>query len=301
MTADVFISLRQRLPSLRKTEKRIATFVLDNPSVVAGCTITELASLCETSQASVARFCQAVGYSGYKEFRLALVSSSSREEAAREHFRVADADIDPEDSAFDVVNKVAYQEVRAIEETARGLDLEALDAIVAAISAASRIDIIGAGSSGLTGQDLHQKLHRFGLTTYFWVDAHLALTSVALSSPTSVAIGISHSGLTVETYQALEIARAAGATTVAITNFPDSPLAELADHVLTTSARETPLRSGATASRIAQMALVDFLVVRLLQSQLDRAATSLRRTYEAVQPHRLSVSHHPSTPTDPAP
>lgn len=298
MTTDVFVALRQRLPALSKVERRIADFVLGDPDVVVSSTITELAALCDTSQASVARFCQAVGYGGYRDFRIALASASSREQAALEHFRVADADIAPGDSAFDVVSKVAYQEARAIEETARGLDLLALDAVVKAISGASRIDIIGAGASGLTGQDLHQKLHRFGLTTYFWVDAHLALTSVALSSPESVAVGISHSGLTVETYQALEIAKAAGATTVAITNFPESPIAELADHVLTTSARETRLRSGAMSSRIAQMALVDFLVVRLLQGHIDEANVSLRRTYNAVQHHRLDFEHHLPTRTD---
>jgi len=294
MTTDVLLALRQRIPTLSKAERRIAERILENPSIVIEGTIKELAVYCGSSQASVARLCQSVGFSGYRDFRMALASAVSREQADRDHFQVADADIDPVDSALDVVTKVAYQEARAIEETARALDLVALDRVVDAIRAAPRIDIFGVASSGLTGQDLHQKLHRIGFTSYCWTDTHLALTSVALSRPGCVAIGISHSGLSVETYHSLEVAKAAGATTVAITNFPESPLGTLADLVLATSARETRYRSGAMASRIAQMALVDFLVVRLLQGNYEAADESLRLTYDAVQAHRLDYGRSSS-------
>lgn len=50
-----------------------------------------------------------------------------------------------------------------------------------------------------------------------------------------------------------------GATTVAMTGLPDSPVGRLADHVLVTSARETQVRAGAMSSRMAQLAVVDFL------------------------------------------
>lgn len=35
------------------------------------------------------------------------------------------------------------------------------------------------------------------------------------------------------------------------------------------------------------MAIVDFVVVRLLQGEIDRAGELLRLTYDAVQDHRL--------------
>ena len=61
----------------------------------------------------------------------------------------------------------------------------------------------------------------------------------------------------------------------------------VADHLLVTSARESRYRTGAMSSRLAQMAIVDFVVVRLLQREMDRAGELLRRTYDAVQAHRL--------------
>ncbi|HTN58744.1 MAG TPA: MurR/RpiR family transcriptional regulator [Protaetiibacter sp.] len=287
MATDVLVRLRQALPTLRPAEQRIGRAVLENAGIVRDSTITELAKLCETSPATVARFCNALGFSGYPEFRMEVSTAAGREEAERARFSIGEGDIDPRDSVDDVVAKVAFQEALTIEQTAKALDREALDAVVSAIVAARRIDIFGVASSALTAQDLQQKLHRIGRVSYAWGDAHLALTSAALLDEDSVAIGISHSGLTLETVQALEVARAAGARTIAITNFPDSPLTERADLVLTTTARETRYRSGAMASRIAQLAVVDFMFVRIAQQLYDEMTSSLELTYNAVQSHRL--------------
>lgn len=287
MPTDVLIRLRQSLPTLRPAEQRIGRVVLASPGIVRDSTITELAKACQTSPSSVARFCNALGYSGYPEFRMEVSSATGREEAERARFSIGEGDIDPRDSVDEVVAKVAFQEALTIEETAKALDRVALDAVVAAIVGAKRIDIFGVASSALTGQDLQQKLHRIGLVSYAWVDPHLALTSAALLDSESVAIGISHSGLTLETVQALEVAANAGARTIAITNFPDSPLADRAELVLTTTARETRYRSGAMASRIAQLAVVDFMFVRIAQQLYDKMTESLALTYNAVQSRRL--------------
>ncbi|HEY6801541.1 MAG TPA: MurR/RpiR family transcriptional regulator [Agromyces sp.] len=288
---DVLVNLRQRIPGLRKAERRVAEAVLEHPALVVESTITQLAAACDTSPASVARMCRAAGFAGYKEFRIAFAAADSREQATRELFKVADAEISPDDSIADLVAKVAYQEARAIEDTARGIDVTALDAVASAVRAAPRIDIFGAGSSGLTAQDLQLKLHRIGIPGFCWSDTHLALTSAAITTPGSVAIGISHTGATLETNQLISLARSRGAITVAITNYPDSPLGASADHVLTTSAREAGFRTGAMSSRLAQMAIIDFLVVRLVQQDFGDASELLRSTYAAVQDHRIGDAH----------
>ncbi|QUB99287.1 MurR/RpiR family transcriptional regulator [Cellulosimicrobium cellulans] len=287
MTADGLVRIRQALPSLRPAEARIAEAVLADPAAVVGKTITELAALVGTSQATVVRFCRAVGYAGYPEFRIDLAQATSRRAVEQERANVAHGEIDPDDTLHDVVTKIAFHEARTIEETARMLDLDALEQVTAAVAQATRIDLFGVGSSGLTAQDLAQKLQRIGLLCFASPDPHVQLQSAALLADGAVAVGVSHSGLTVETNDALRIARDRGATTVAVTNFPESPLVEHADLVLTTTARETQFRSGALSSRIAQLALVDFLFVRVAQRLYDRTTANLRATYEAVQPHRL--------------
>ena len=73
------------------------------------------------------------------------------------------------------------------------------------------------------------------------------------------------------------LAAARGATTVGLTNFGGSPLAAAAGVVLTTAARELPLRSAATASRIAQLAVVDCLFVGVVQRSYDAAGGAAAR------------------------
>ena len=115
----------------------------------------------------------------------------------------------------------------------------------------------------------------------------MALTSAALLTPGDVAVAISHSGATQDTVDALALAQRNGATTVAVTNFPRSPLAALADHVLTTAARETTFRSGATASRLAQLTVVDCVFVGVAQRTYETSQRALELTHDAVLDRRV--------------
>ena len=148
------------------------------------------------------------------------------------------------------------------------------------------MDIFGVGAGGIVGLDLQQKLNRIGRVALGWTDAHAAWTSAATLQPGAVVVALSHSGSTIDTIEFLSIARAAGATTIAITNHDRSPLAEQADVVLTTAARETGFRSGALGSRIAQLMIVDCLFIGVAQANYEESMAAVRNTYAAVQRFR---------------
>lgn len=281
------VRIRSLLPGLAKAEQRVAHVVLDDPGGVARRSITEVADAAGTSETTVTRFCKAVGVSGYPELRIALAADTAR--AAARTDRDMGGDIDPSDDLAQVVGKVAFADARAVEETAEQLDVAALRQVVAAIANAGRVDVYGVGASAFVALDLQQKLHRIGRVCFAWSDTHIMLTSAAVLEPGDVAVGISHSGATTDTVEALREARAHGATTVAVTNFPRSPVAEVADHVLTTAARETTFRSGATASRIAQLTVIDCVFIGVAQRHRDNVLAALDTTYSAVRAHRLEV------------
>ena len=176
--------------------------------------------------------------------------------------------------------------------------------MVNALATATRIDIYGVGASGFVALDLQQKLQRIGRPAFAWPDPHMAITSAALRGAGDVAVGLSHTGTTVDTIDALREARAHGATTVAVTNFPWSPITEVADFVLLTAARETAFRSGAMTSRIAQLTVVDCLFVVLAQRDLPATKAALERTYAAAQAKRTRRARRaaPAPPSErPAP
>jgi len=208
--------------------------------------------------------------------------------------RVANAVLaDPGGVAAMTISELA--EVASTSETTvirfcKQIDVDALAKVVDAVVNAPRVDLYGFAASAFVALDLQQKLHRIRRVAFAWSDVHIALTSAALLGEGDVAIGISHTGTTVEVVEALEEAAKHGATTVAVTNFPRSPLAKMADLVLTTAARETTYRSGAMASRIAQLTVIDCLFIGVAQQVLPDARKALEETASAVRGHRLKGS-----------
>ena len=282
-TAPLLVRLHALRPSLSPAEDRVAEQVLADPRGAAAKTISELATAATTSETTVLRFCKRLGLSGYPRLRLALA-----EESARPRVRKASqTNISATDSMDDVIQKVAFVEASAVEETAQQLDRDLLAESAKLIAHAARIDIYGSGGSAVVAADLQQKLHRIGCLAFAWSDPHIALTSAALLGPRDFAIGISHSGTTRETIESMATAKANGARTMAITKFPLSPLAQTVDIVLTTVASETLLRSGDTASRIAALTVVDCLYIAVAQGHLRRARKAVRSTRAAVSAHRV--------------
>jgi DNA-binding MurR/RpiR family transcriptional regulator len=233
----------------------------------------------------VVRFCRAVGLKGYPDLRIKLAAASGGEDSSPT-WSGPDSDIGPGDSLADLVGKLGFTDARAVEDTIAQLDLKVLERAIDEVVGASAVDLYGVGASALIALDLQQKLHRIGHRVSAWPDADGALTSAALLGRGDLAIGISHTGATTSTIAALGEASDNGATTIAITNFPRSPIAEVADHVLTTAARETTFRSGAMSSRIAALTLVDCLFVGVAQRNYSRTTRALERTYTAVHRQR---------------
>ncbi|MCW2904641.1 MAG: transcriptional regulator, RpiR family [Streptosporangiaceae bacterium] len=276
------VRVRSLLPSLPPAERRVAQRVIDDPEAVANSTITELAHACGTSETTVIRFCRAIGFTGYPELRLTLATEAGRAQITSGG-RTVGSDISPEDTLEEIVEKVTFADARAVEETAAQLDVQELARVIDAVAAARRVDIYGVGASAFVAMDFQQKLHRIGRISYAWSDAHIMLTSAAVLESGDVAVGISHTGSTVDTIDALTVAKRRGATAVALTNFPKSPISEVADLVLTTAARETTFRSGATASRLAQLTVIDCVFVGVAQRTFGPTRSALEATYEAVR------------------
>ncbi|WP_205413206.1 MULTISPECIES: MurR/RpiR family transcriptional regulator [Amycolatopsis] len=281
------VRIRSLLPGLARAEQRVAKVVLDDPSAVARRSITEVALAASTSETTVTRFCKAVGVGGYPQLRIALAADTARSEARST--RNLGGEIAVDDDLAAVVGKVSFADARAVEETAEQLDIATLQRVIDLLADAGRTDVYGVGASAFVAADLQQKLHRIGRVCFAWSDTHIMLTSAAVLGAGDVAIGVSHTGATTDTVEALRVAREHGATTVALTNFPRSPITEVADYVLTTAARETTFRSGATASRIAQLTVIDCLFIGVAQRHMDSASAALEATRDAVGGHRLGV------------
>ncbi|WP_022883536.1 MurR/RpiR family transcriptional regulator [Glaciibacter superstes] len=269
--------------TLSPSTRRIADAIRENPSIVLGNTISELATLCQTSEASVVRFCQAIGMSGYSQLKISLATELGREFAQFGESLNYGSDIARTDSLQEMAVKISSLEILAIQETVAKLDFGAVARVVDALDAADRSILFGVGASHFIAEDLQHKLFRIGRNAFALNDAHEAWAGASLLTPNAVAIGFSHMGETKETVNFLRVAREEGAFTVAVTSARESSLVAAAEVSLFTEVRETTFRAGAMVSRIAQLAVVDCVFAGVAQRRFDDTVEALKRTRNATR------------------
>jgi DNA-binding MurR/RpiR family transcriptional regulator len=270
------LKIRSLYSSFSKTEKKVADYIFLNSDKIIYMSITEFAENCEVGETSIIRFCRRIGMKGYQEFKLILARESVN---PKENLH---ARINENDDIVEIINKITSVNIEAIQNTSEVLSVKALQRAVEAMLNCEKIDIYGVGASAFTAGDAKYKFMRIGLNCESFGDPHLQCISAVNLNEKSVAIGISYSGSTRDTVDSLSLAKKAGAFTIAITNYEKSPITKYADAVLLNSAEETPLRSGALTSKIAQLQVLDILYTAVALKMEDKAFKILDKTAEAV-------------------
>lgn len=279
--------VRANMEQLQPAQQRVGAYVIAHPIEAASMTIASLAAAAGVSEATVVRFCRAVGVQRFAQLGLELATELGARELEEKRFEGA-WDIQPTDPLPEALEKIARANSRSVQDTVRSLDLDQLALIGKLIAEARRTEIMGIGASGLVAEDFQQKLFRIGLVAFSSIDAHQALVSASLLGENTVAIGISDSGTTRDVVDAIREATEQGALTVGITNSPKSPLAQEVDHLITTAAFETTYRSAAMGSRLAQLLVVDCLFTSVAHQTFDATSAALESTRAAVAPLKIS-------------
>ena len=272
--------IRMKLPSLTPLEGKVAADILARKDIDETTPLREIALKSAVSEAMVVKVAKKLGFDGFRDFRRGLVDYN-RSDTANLH-----AEIGAEDTAGEIVQKVFRTAMQALEETFAILDLAAFDRAADYITRAKQRDFYGLGGSAQIARDVSHKFLRIGIRTSVFDDAHMMMMSAALLGPDDVAIAFSHSGSTAAVLEAAEMARRNGARTIAVTNYPESPLARMADVVLCSTAQNSPLLGENATARIAQLNLLDALFVTVAQRDRKAADANLDRTMRAVQSKR---------------
>jgi DNA-binding MurR/RpiR family transcriptional regulator len=284
---DVTTMIRTELPRLSESLAKVGRFILADPSAIAHYSAAELARAAGTSQATVTRFCQAVGLESYQQLLLGLAQEAGRSGGSAWGNAQIGQDIAPDDSLAHVVQVVGNADTQAVRHTLERIDTDAVERAAQAIARAGRVDVYGTGGSGTLAWEAQMHLFRIGCDARCWTEVHSATTSAALLTAADVAIAISHSGATRETAEPFELAKARGAMTVAIVSDPRSPIARAADIRLLTSSMETSFRHGAMGARHSAMVLIDVLYIRVAQLTYPRASAALRLTGHIAEEHAV--------------
>jgi len=277
--ARVLSRINSFYEKLSPSERKVADYVRAHPEEVIHMPLSRLAEAAGVSDPSVLRFCRAIGYQGYLDFKVALTQDLASP------VKFIHEAVEPGDPPGAIAQKVFAAANRALLETLQSLDPKRLEAVVDALDRAGRILIIGVGTSAPIAQTFHNRLFRLGLPVWVETDSYLQLMRAALLEPGDVAFGISQTGASVDPVLTLKEAKKHGATTIALTSSLSSPITEVADYTLYSSYHE--LRPEAASSRVAQIALLETIYVALSLRRLEEADALERRIWEALAPKTL--------------
>lgn len=273
--------IRMLLPELTSSEARI-TEILLRSDLSAELPLKAVAEEAGASEALVVKTAKRLGFSGYKELRAALQAYKSQP------YVDLHQEIKPDDTAGTIVQKVFRTSIQALEETLAILDMEAFSHAVVLLHGARQRDFYGLGGSAQIARDVAHKLLRIGVRASVHDDAHMMAMSASLLRAGDVVVAFSHSGRTSAVIESAQIARLNRASVIAVTNYESSPLADLSDVVLCSTAQGSYLSSENAAARIAQLNIMDALFIAVAQKGLESAEASLVKTMAAVAPKRKS-------------
>lgn len=267
------------LPQLKGAAQKVAQFIVNAPRETINLTITELADRIGVSEASIVRLAQSLGYSGFHALKIGVA-----EDIVSPMFLVHE-DVKPDDGPASAVQKAMTAGMRSLEDTVRILDMAVLEAAIQALCSARHIELFASGNSVPLALDLNFRLTKIGLWSRFSIDPTVQEMYASLTSPEDVAVGISHTGSSIDTVYALELAKQRGARTLCITNHSDSPLTRHSDLCLFTSTRVSYFREETLSSNLATLALTEALYVGICVYRSDASVQAVSKTMRATQ-HR---------------
>jgi DNA-binding MurR/RpiR family transcriptional regulator len=278
--------IRSLLPEMPSAVARVAGYLLKHPQAPLTLSIGELAEQAGASPATVTRFCRTIGYPGYVELRVGIATDVGRSTSLDSWAAEIGGEFGPDDSPEDVLRMLIGSHTKALREATSAMDLAVITEVSRRIALSSHVDIYGVVGSAMLADELQGRLYRIGVPAYAWSEVHSGLTSAAIQDSDTVAIGISTTGRTDETIEMLAEAGRAGAFTVAITNDPTSPLAELADRKIVTSIYDQFRQPDDLSAKHGQLLVLDLLYLLVAQENFDRSSAKLAASALAVSSHR---------------
>jgi RpiR family transcriptional regulator, carbohydrate utilization regulator len=264
---DLIETIQDRMPAMRKSERKVAEVVLGDPDATVNSTVAMLAKAAGVSEPTVMRFCEATGCGGFQEFKLAL--ARGRAFAMHAHSVIA-----PHDGPREVTDKIFQYTLASLDRARRRLDPAEVAKAIEILAAARKIDFFGFGASGIVAQDAQQKFPLFGKPCVATIDSHQQYMAALTMVPGDVLVAISNTGETEAILQCVETARSRGAKVIGITGQRASSLARFCDAVLIVETHENTNVYTPTTSRLGALVIVDILstglALRLDQGHAQR-------------------------------
>lgn len=256
----------------KKTERKIAAYLLGNFDKSLHSTLLELADGIGVSDASIVRFCKSIGYTGFQEYKINAAMQCVPEP------RLYNPSLSVDDSPAELCNKIFAIESSALEQTKQELDIKVMNEVADLLINAKRINLVGTGGSAISARDFQHKLLKIGVRAELQEDKDLQLMSASLLTENDVLFAISHSGSNLHVAETIDLAKKQNAKVVTLTMKSKNVVVEKADYPLYVISEKTIFESESFSARLAQLAMLDCLVALMAFKNFDGSLEAMKAT-----------------------
>ena len=271
----ILAQLQDRDTRRSKSARKLAEFVLADPESVLSMPISSLAAAVSVSEPTVNRFCTGLGLKGFPDFKLTLAA-----ELARGQSRMA-RDVEYGDSTSQVIAKVFDSTHASLVTAEENLGGEDVDAVVRLLAGARSIVLCGLGASASVALDAQHKLLRFDTPVMAHTDIINQRMITAGLGGRDCLVCVSYTGRTTAMVELARLGCESGVRVIGLTA-PNSPLARHCERVLGVGVNEDTDSFTPMTSRIAQLAVLDVLTMRLALSKGPRLDKRLQRVKDSL-------------------
>lgn len=274
--------IHDSLNDLRKSERKVAEYVLNNLNRVIHLRIVDLANEAEVSEPTVMRFCHAIGYGGFQEFKLSLAQQLA---FSPSFGQIAVTD---QDSIADFSHKAFDSTVDTLLKVRDSLDTLRIGEAITAICAAKRVEFYGFGASGAVAVDAQHRFFRLQIPSAAHSDQHIQNMAAMALTPGDVVVAVSQSGRTKALLHSMVLAKKNGGIVIALAP-SNTPVIKEATIPIVVDVEEAIELYTPLSSRIAHLVVIDVLAIGVAQRKGTSLKDHLYKLMLGLQDLRLDV------------
>lgn len=256
------LKIRGMLEQMSVIERKLADFILDNANLLRDYSSQQLADAVGTSQSSVVKFCQKLGYKGYPDLKLAVseaVITASTLNRDSPELNPVQSDL------FTLVEQLQF----SLHSHLRGIldvnDEKLLLDAANSVNQADKILISGFGASNIVAQDLQFRLLQLGKLAILHSDPSLVVQMASTLNSNSVMLLISESGQEPDLLKLARYAKHKNIPLISLTSYKTNALSMAATTALYALSGDENERINPILVQLAQQHLCHILYLLLCQ------------------------------------
>ena len=221
--------IQSKFEELPKNQKKVADYIVENFDKISFLNVQDISKATGASVASVVRFAQSIGLSGFSELREAISNSLQSQLDNMQTFPL----FDKKGIDDDLLTSVANLDIKNINDTLKIIEREIFNSSINLILNSKRVFTAGLGISYLLSEILAYQLTQVGIDSSVLKHTHtLFHEQILYMDQKDLLVMFSFPPYSKETIEAAKYAHERGIKIISVTNKATSPITFYSNEVL---------------------------------------------------------------------